>query len=69
MTLEEWFNKQPLGSKQKMAEHLKISPSWLSQIINGRDVPSAGLTVLICQLTGNKVKRETLRPDLFGKIK
>lgn len=67
MTLVEYFRNQPRGSKAALAEKLGISRTWMSQILSGRRLPSPSLANQIEQLTG--VKRETLRPDLFGGIR
>jgi DNA-binding transcriptional regulator YdaS (Cro superfamily) len=66
MTLQEYFSEQPYGAKAALARDLRISKTWLSGIISGRELPSAALCLEIERLTG--VLRETLRPDLFGEI-
>ena len=67
MTLEEFFRKQPRGSKADMASQLGISRTWFSLIIAERVTPSAALCVLIERATKRKVKRSELRSDLFGE--
>jgi len=52
-----------------MARALGISKTWLSLIINGKKNPSAYLSKEIEKYTNGEVKREELRPDLFGHIK
>jgi DNA-binding transcriptional regulator YdaS (Cro superfamily) len=65
MTLLDYFEWQPYGSKAKMAKDLNISKTWLSLIINGQKLPSAALSVAISAYTKNKVMKKNLRPDLF----
>jgi DNA-binding transcriptional regulator YdaS (Cro superfamily) len=67
MTLEEFFRKQPRGSKAEMAKQLGISRTWFSLLIAGTASPSAALCVAIEKLTKRKVKRSELRSDLFGE--
>jgi DNA-binding transcriptional regulator YdaS (Cro superfamily) len=69
MTLEEYFRDKPRGSKIELAKKLGVSKTWMSLIVSGREVPSAGLALMIEKFTNGKVKRKTLRPDLFGEIK
>jgi len=52
-----------------MAKTLGISKTWLSLLISSREVPSAALAVAIHQYTHGRVRREELRPDLFGEVK
>jgi len=68
MTLQEYFAAQPRGSKAQMAEQLGISRTWMSQIISRRVTCSADMAVAICRLTNGAVRREDLRPDLFGRV-
>ncbi len=69
MNLKEYFATKPRGSKVEMAEKLGITRTWMAQLINERVVPSAGLAVMIHQMTNGQVPRETLRPDLFGNVR
>ena len=69
MTLIEYFEDKPRGAQIALARQLGVSKTWMSQIVNGRHVPSAGLALMIEKFTNGKVKRKTLRPDLFGEIK
>jgi DNA-binding transcriptional regulator YdaS (Cro superfamily) len=69
MTLEEYFRDKPRGSKIELARKLGVSKTWMSLIISGHEVPSAGLALMIEKFTHGNVKRKTLRPDLFGEIK
>ena len=66
MTLQDYFSDKPRGSKAALARDLGITKTWLSLIISGRSLPSAGLCQEIERRTG--VSRATLRPDLFGAI-
>lgn len=68
MTLEEFFKDKPRGAKVALAKNLGISKTWLSLIISKRKLPSPDLACDIELLTGRKVKRAELRPDLFGKL-
>lgn len=69
MTLTDYFKDEPRGSKAEMAEHLKISPTWLSLLMRGERRASAALCMKIEKATGGAVKRKDLRPDLFGSSK
>lgn len=66
MKLNDFFTDQPHGSKAAMAKALGISKTWLSLIIAGKEMPSPMLAVAISNYTKNKVKRQVLRPDIFG---
>ena len=66
MKLNDFFTGQPHGSKAAMAKALGISKTWLSLIIAGKEMPSPVLAVAISNYTKNKVKRQVLRPDIFG---
>lgn len=68
MTLQDYFSSQPRGAKAKMAQQLGISRTWMSLIISGRDTCSAEMAVAIHHLTQGAVRREDVRPDLFGAL-
>jgi DNA-binding transcriptional regulator YdaS (Cro superfamily) len=65
MTLTEYFSTEPRGAKLEMAEYLKISPTWLSLIMNGSRKASPELSLKIERATQGLVKRSELRPDIF----
>jgi len=69
MTLTEYFDMKPRGSKADLAEKLGISRTWMGQIIQGKRVCSAELAKAIEQLTHGAVRRVDLRPDLFGELR
>lgn len=69
MTLTEYFKDEPRGAKAEMAEYLKITPTWLSQLMKGERRASAALCMKIEKATCGMVKRKDLRPDLFGTVK
>ena len=56
MTLNDWFETQPRGTKTRMAEHLGISLNWLLQIKNGSKTPSVTLAREIRDYTKKKVR-------------
>jgi len=66
MTLQDYFFDKPYRAKADLARDLGITQHWMSALINGRGIPSAVLCLEIERRTG--VRRETLRPDLFGEI-
>ena len=68
MTLQEYFNDKKRGSKDALARELGITRTWMSQLINGRQVCSPELAVEIERLTSGAVTRKDLRPDLFGEV-
>jgi DNA-binding transcriptional regulator YdaS (Cro superfamily) len=67
MTLNEFFEGKPRGTKIALARKLGISKTWFSLICTGRQLPSPELARDIEIHTGRKVKRAELRPDIFGK--
>ena len=69
MTLEEYFRDKPRGAKIELARKLGVSKTWMSLLVSGREVPSAGLALMIEKFTKGQVTRKSLRPDLFGEIK
>jgi len=69
MTLKEFFENKPRGSKIELARHLGITKQWMAAIITGRGLASAEVCVAIERYTRGKVLRATLRPDIFGEIK
>jgi len=66
MTLVEYFSTEPRGAKLEMAEHLGITPTWLSLLLSGSRKPSAMLSLKIEEATQKLVTRKELRPDLFN---
>jgi len=66
MTLTEYFSTEPRGAKSEMAEHLGITPTWLSLVMKGDRQASANLCARIEKATGGLVTRVELRPDLFA---
>jgi len=66
MDLTAYFEAKGRGAKSALAHDLGITRTWMSMIATGRAVPSAALCIEIERLTG--VKRELLRPDLFGAV-
>jgi hypothetical protein len=69
MTLIEYFQDKPRGSKVKFAKEVNVSKTWLSLVINGLRIPSAELSVDIEKASKGKVTRKELRPDIFGKLR
>lgn len=69
MTLEEFFEDKPRGSKITLARHLNITKQWMAAIITGRGLANAEVCAAIERYTKGKVLRATLRPDIFGELK
>lgn len=69
MTLEEYFRDKRRGAKIDLARKCGVSKTWMSLLVSQREVPSAGLALMIERWTNGKVTRKSLRPDLFGEIK
>ena len=65
MQLREYFRGEPYGAKKEMAEHLGITPTWLSLLIRKARKPSPQLAKKIEKATQKLVKAKDLRPDLF----
>lgn len=68
MTLREYFDTKPRGSKAEMAKALGVSRTWMALLISGLRVPSPELALEIERLTNGQVRRVDLRPDLFGEV-
>lgn len=66
MDLKKYFDSDPRGAKAEMAEHLGITPTWISLLISGKRLASPKLAIAIELATGSLVTRQNLRPDLFG---
>jgi DNA-binding transcriptional regulator YdaS (Cro superfamily) len=69
MTLKDYFKDKPRGAQVELARKLGVSKTWMSLLVSGREVPSAGLALMIEKFTKGQVTRKSLRPDLFGEIK
>jgi DNA-binding transcriptional regulator YdaS (Cro superfamily) len=65
MTLKEWFDSKPRGTKTVVAKQLGISKNWLSRIIAGEH-PGPDVIKAIVKLTNGKVLQKDLRPDMFN---
>jgi len=65
MTLSDYFKSDIRGAKAEMAEHLRITPTWLSLIISGKRQASPVLALALENATGGLVTRQELRPDIF----
>jgi plasmid maintenance system antidote protein VapI len=61
MTLKEYFDNKPRGSKAEMCRTLGITKSWLSLIIANKKVPGKSLAIIISMYTDNAVTLEDLR--------
>jgi len=68
MTLQDYFKDKKRGAKDALSKELGISRTWMSQLIQGRQVCSPELAVEIERLTVGAVTRKDLRPDLFGEF-
>lgn len=65
MTLQDYFKSDVRGAKAEMAEHLRITPTWLSLLISGKRRASPVLALALESATGGLVTRQDLRPDIF----
>jgi DNA-binding transcriptional regulator YdaS (Cro superfamily) len=65
MNLSDYFKSDIRGAKAEMAEHLRITPTWLSLIISGKRQASPVLAIALENATGGLVTRQELRPDIF----
>ena len=68
MTLTEYFSNKPRGAKVDLARKVGISKTWMSLLISGRQVPSPELAHSLERHTNGQVRRQDLRPDVFGRI-
>lgn len=60
MTLSDFFMKAGRGSQSKMAKALGCSKGYLSDIANGKKLPSRDFALSIERYTKRKVKAVTL---------
>jgi DNA-binding transcriptional regulator YdaS (Cro superfamily) len=65
MNLKDYFKEEPKGAINEMAEHLNVTPTWLSLLIHGHRKCGLVLAVKIEKATQGLVLRTDLRPDLF----
>jgi plasmid maintenance system antidote protein VapI len=59
MNLKTWIGISGLQQK-KVAEHLKLSPSYLSEIVTGKKKATTDIARLIEQYTKGEVKRHEI---------
>ena len=69
MTLAEYFKDAPRGSQIALARRIGISKTWMSLLVSGREVPSPELCMAIERATKGRVKRASMRPDIFGELR
>lgn len=67
MELKEYFVSRH-GEQAKMAKALGVSPSQMSQMVNGTCAISNERCVAIESLTDGVVTRKDLRPDNWQKL-
>jgi DNA-binding transcriptional regulator YdaS (Cro superfamily) len=66
MTLTEYFIDRPRGARLNLADRLGVSYTWLCLVANGKRQCSPFLAKAIEKQTRGLVKRQELRPDIFG---
>lgn len=67
MNLRDWIRAtSPKVRAEICAQQLHTTPDYLWQIAGGHSRPSARLANAIERATNGAVKREDLRPDVFG---
>jgi DNA-binding transcriptional regulator YdaS (Cro superfamily) len=64
MTLAEYLNSLPRGSRQAFAARLGTSPDYLGLLARGERRPGAALAVAIERESGRQVTVETLLPEV-----
>ena len=67
MTLQEFFAKQPRGTKARIARECEISKTWMSLILSGRKPAGACLAINLEAATQGAVTKAEIRPDIWGK--
>lgn len=55
------------GTQQALAEKCGLSQAGVSWLLNGAERVSAETAIRIEKATGGKIKRQQLRPDIFGE--
>ncbi|MFZ6813570.1 transcriptional regulator [Undibacterium sp. Rencai35W] len=56
------------GNATRLAAHLGVGPSYISQLASGHRRPSARLSTKIEEFTSKKVTRQELRQDDWQEI-
>lgn len=56
-----------LGSQAKLATAAGLSQPAIFKMSKGKTRPSASSAIAIEKATNGEIKREQLRPDIFGK--
>lgn len=54
------------GNREKAAEAIGVTPSYLSMVKKGKRKFSPIMAATIDELTGGTVSKHYLRPDIFG---
>ena len=66
MTLHEFLNSRTREERRAFYAALGKHPIYLQAIAGGKRKPSATLAIDIEVVSGGMVRREVLRPDVFG---
>ncbi|WP_410478674.1 transcriptional regulator [Pseudomonas sp. zfem003] len=64
MDFPSYLKALPRGGKKQMAESLGIPASYLSRLLSGDRAITAERALHIERVTGGKVTRHELRPDI-----
>lgn len=65
MELKDYIKSLERGGAKEFAKKIDVSTSFLSQMINGYSKIPIKRAKLIEKATEGKVKKETLRPDIW----
>lgn len=63
MKLRDYLDASPRGTAKRLAEKLRVSPSFLSQMAAGTSAISTDRAVLIERETGGAVHRRDIYPN------
>jgi len=67
MTLKEYFKKIGAHGKKEFAQAIHYDMDYLRQVAGGHATASPKLAKLIEEKSNHMVKKESLRPDIFGE--
>lgn len=66
MDINHWWNSTDKPERQRIASECGVRPVYLYQLAIGFRRPSPQLARALEQATGGALRKEALRPDVFG---
>lgn len=65
MTLDQYLEEQPRGTKKRLAAALGVSPSYFSRMLGGQKPISPQHAKIIERESGGRVSRHELLPEIY----